>query len=89
MNLEYPGSDTLAINPDTPPGSRPLLRPEPLIKADKLGWLLWDVADIDQQEEYLCEFGMLTHSKEGDTLYMRSYGDGPCIYVIGRALCWD
>lgn len=80
MNIQYPGSDQLKINANAAPGSQPMHRPEALIKADNLAYLIWDVADIEEQESFLLDFGMLTHQKSSDELYMRSYGDSPYVY---------
>ena len=79
MSLEYPGSDGVVIQGDTPPGSRPLQRPEPIIKVDRLEYLLWEVADIAGQEAFLQDFGMHTLQADASTLYMR--GNGPQQYV--------
>lgn len=83
--LLYPGSDELEINPETPPGSRPLQRPEPLVKADAVQYLLWDVADIERQEAFLLDFGMLTAEKQAGHLYMKGYGDAPYLYYGRKA----
>jgi hypothetical protein len=85
MSIQYPGSDQLKINANNAPGSQPMHRPEALIKADKLAYLIWDVADIEEQESFLLDFGMLTHQRSSDELYMRSYRDSPYIYCGRKA----
>jgi catechol 2,3-dioxygenase-like lactoylglutathione lyase family enzyme len=85
MQLEYPGSKTLAISKDTPPGSQPLIRPEAIIKADSLAYLIWDVANIDKQETFLHDFGMLTYKKNATDIYMRGYGSSPYLYYGRKA----
>lgn len=84
MMLEYPGSDSFEIDPTTAPGCKPMVRPQALVRADRLAWLMWDVADFNEQEEFLSQFGMLTHHRDAQHLYMRAYGDAPCVF-IGRA----
>lgn len=89
MSLIYPGSDDAIVNSATPPGSKPVIRPEPIIKADRLEYLLWDIADIAQQQQFLLDFGMHVVSVEGEvdgqgnnkpeSLYMR--GNGPQQYL--------
>lgn len=85
MNLEYPGSELVSINPNTPPGSKPLIRSKPIMKADELTYLLWDVADIDVQQQFLLDFGMLNASKTSDGLLMKTYGTSPYVYVGRKA----
>ena len=85
MQLDYPGSDQLNTQGLTPAGSITVSRPAALIKADKLAYLIWDLPDLDRQETFLQEFGMLTQSKTNDRLYMRSYGESPYIYIARKA----
>lgn len=81
MALVYPGSEGTLVNSVTPPGSRPLLRPEPIVKVDRLAYLLWDVADIAAQEEFLLDFGMCTIVSTTDALIMRGHGSEHYLYV--------
>jgi len=85
MELQYPGSDTLAINKATPPGCQPINKPTAIIKADALAYLIWDVADLEKQETFLTDFGMLTERKTSKELYMRGYGDAPYLYFGRKA----
>jgi hypothetical protein len=81
MGLTYPGSDGAIVSNDTPPGTKPLQRPVPIIKADRLEYLLWDVADIPEQEQYLQDFGMLTVQTDDASLYMRGHGCAHYLYA--------
>ena len=83
--LEYPGSETLVINTSTAPGSQPIIRPNAIIKADSLSFLIWDVADFKKQEEFMQDFGMLTHSKSSSELYMHGYEGSPYLYYGRKA----
>jgi hypothetical protein len=85
MSIHYPGSETLPANTQTPPGSKPLVRPEAIIKADALSYLLWDVADLEKQEDFLIDFGMLTSEKSNDHLLMKTFGSDPYVYVGRKA----
>jgi len=85
MNLEYAGSENLVVNTDTPPGSKPIVCPTPIIKADRLSYLIWDEVDLNKQEAFLLDFGMKTHQKDQQSLYMRSYGDEPYVYYARQA----
>ncbi len=85
MSLDYAGVDAAIMNENTPPGSKPILRPKPIIKVDQLSYLLWDVADLDKQESFLHDFGMLTHEKNHDCIFMRGYDSDPYIYIGRKA----
>ena len=85
MTLVYPGSDQLRLSKDNPPGSKPLRRPPPKVKATRLAYLIWDVADMEEQEQFLQDFGMLTHFKDEESLYMRSYSNSPYLYIGRKA----
>ena len=85
MTLTYPGSENLQISAATPPGCQPIIRPEPIIKANQIAYLIWDVADLDAQEAFLSDFGMVTYKKSKETLFMRSYGNTPYVYVGQKA----
>ena len=78
--LIYPGSEDLEFSSNTPPGLMPLERPKAIIKADALRYFLWDVADLDKQQAFLSDFGMLTAEKTDNQLLMRGYGDDSYIY---------
>jgi len=85
MSLIYPGSEDLVVNTKTPPGSQPLVRGEPIIKVDALSYLLWDVADLDKQQEFLLDFGMLEAERTHERLLMKSYSGAPYVYVGRKA----
>jgi len=84
-NLVYPGSDGAAVNPDSPPGSSPVEVPEPLVQVDRLEYLIWDVADLAKQEEFLLDFGMRTVRRDAQELYMRGYGAAQYLYLGRKA----
>ena len=85
MNLEYAGSEALTINALTPPGSIPIEQVAGCIKADKLIYIIWDVKDLNKQESFLHDFGMKTHEKSAQEIYMRGYGDEPYLYYGRKA----
>ena len=84
MSLIYPGSETLVPNTTTPPGSLPLDRPDPIMSADALCYLLWELPDLDRQSQFLTDFGFLEVEKSTESLIMRGYGDSPYLYVGRR-----
>lgn len=85
MSIEYPGHQGAIINPECPPGSQPIERPEAIIKATSISYLIWDVKDFDKQAYFLNDFGMLTHSKTSQELYMKGYDGAPYIYYGRKA----
>ena len=85
MSLQYAGSDTLMISEETPPGSVPLVRPEAIINVAELSYLIWDVANIDEQAAFLKDFGMKVNEKSHNSLFMRGYGKSPYIYYGRKA----
>ncbi|MEM8500467.1 MAG: VOC family protein [Pseudomonadota bacterium] len=85
MSLVYPGSNTLEISTQTPPGSQPIERPEAVIKVDELTYLLWEAADFETQKTFLLDFGMLLTEESMDALLMRGYSSAPYNYVARKA----
>ena len=75
--LEYPGSEALVIEHGSAPGTTPLVRPKAIIKADRLSYLIGDVANFNKQEEFMNDFGMLTHSKTDKEIYLHGYDGSP------------
>lgn len=85
MNLIYPGSDGVVIDPATPPGCKPVERPDPIIRVDRLEYLLWDVADLSAQAEFLTDFGMHVAVADDRSLYMRGNGVQQYLYLGRKA----
>ncbi|MFT4518910.1 MAG: hypothetical protein ACI9JM_001299 [Halioglobus sp.] len=85
MSLTYPGSEAVKINSVTPPGCKPLNRPEPILKADALSYLIWDIPDLAKQHTFLADFGMLTTESTPTSLLMRGYDGFPYLFVGRKA----
>jgi hypothetical protein len=71
---------------ETPsPGSIPLRRPEPIIRADQIAWVIFDKPDLDKTQRFLTDFGLvLTHDTGEDRLF-RGAGTLPYVYIARRA----
>ena len=82
--LVYPGSETVITSLENPPGSRPMVRPNPIMKADDLCFLLWELPDFEPQHRFLIDFGMLDVERTSESLIMRGYGKSPYLYVGRR-----
>ena len=78
--VNYAGSEEVVHSKDHPPGSRPINRPEPLVKAQRFGCLTWAVPDLDKQQAFLEDFGMILVLKTAKELYMRAHNDLPYVY---------
>ena len=83
--VNYAGSEQVVHSKKHPPGSKPIVRPVALTKAKRFGYLMWAVPDLDKQQGFLEDFGMLTVSKTADNLTMRSYGDLPYVYTATKS----
>jgi catechol 2,3-dioxygenase-like lactoylglutathione lyase family enzyme len=64
---------------------KPLVRPEPLLRATALAWLRFEVPDLDRQRRFLEDFGMQIAQVGADDLYARGSGPSPWFYHARRA----
>jgi len=81
--IVYPGSDQYAPEELTAPGTIPLeLHGEPLIRAVDTAYILFQVPNLDRQQAFLQDFGLMTVESSDKTLYMRGYGRAPYIYEV-------
>jgi catechol 2,3-dioxygenase-like lactoylglutathione lyase family enzyme len=61
-----------------------LERPEPLVKAQTLAFLMFEKPDLEATATFLTDFGMHCVSQTRERLVMRGSGGAPCIYVAQR-----
>ena len=83
-------STVLRTAPEYPEHQRPdhvqrLHRPEPLLKASQLGFLMFDKRDLVRAERFWQDFGLITVSRTADRLVMRAAGSAPAVLVANRA----
>ncbi|WP_052162560.1 VOC family protein [Aquabacterium sp. NJ1] len=76
--------------PEYPESQRPdfvqrLHRPEPLMKARELAFLMFDKRDLVRAERFWQDFGLITVSRTADRLVMRAAGGAPAVLVATRA----
>ncbi|EKO3536465.1 hypothetical protein K1L80_003071 [Vibrio fluvialis] len=79
-----------AILPEWPENIRPTFvqkveGPLPLVKADKLAFLIFERPDLELCERFLIDFGLQLISRDQDTLYLRASGSDACCYVVRRS----
>ncbi len=63
------------------PGEKPITRPEPIVKADRLAWLYFEKPDLARQASFLRNFGFRVEMKNEKTLYARGAGEAPVCYI--------
>jgi catechol 2,3-dioxygenase-like lactoylglutathione lyase family enzyme len=67
-----------------PDGIEKLPRPEPLVKAQSLAFLMFEKPDLDACEAFLSDFGLQRTERNDERLLMRGHGTAPCIYMARR-----
>jgi len=77
----YPGLESYTEEEQKKLGSIRLERPEPLIKVDQLSYILFERPDLDLQESFMQDFGLLTYEKTDDALFMRGRDSEPYCFV--------
>lgn len=77
----YAGLEQYSEEELAAPGTQPIVRPEPLIKADRLSYLLFERPDLDLQERFMTDFGLITVEKSERGLFMRARDSEPVCYV--------
>lgn len=65
-------------------GSKPLQRPQPIIKVDRTAYIMFEKPDLVEQERFLRDFGMTEAANTGDAIYMRGAGTDPYFYVAKK-----
>lgn len=80
-DINYPGSEAQSGAATAAAGTVRIGRPEPLIKADALAYILFNKTDLELQQRFLLDFGMLVAERSSDALYMRGVGPLPYFYV--------
>lgn len=71
--------------PPRPPGSIPLERPEPLIRADDIAWVRFARRDFDATRRFFTDFGLHVAAETPERLLLRGAGPQPCCWVGERA----
>lgn len=69
---------------DCPAFVQPVQRPQALVKADALAFLIFERPDLVQCEKFLTDFGLQLIRREPDALYLRASGSEACCYVVRR-----
>jgi len=85
LEYDYAGSEACPEAEIAAAGTRPIpLGETPLCRAIDTAYLLFTVPDLDLQQGFLEDFGLITVARTEDRLYMRGYGANPYCYVAER-----
>lgn len=77
----YPGSDQYSEQEMAAPGSIQLeLYGEPLVRALDTAYVMFQVPDLQKQQAFLQDFGMVKAGETAEAIYMRGFGSDPFIY---------
>tara|TARA_R110001583_G_scaffold195215_3_gene370537 strand:+ start:1466 stop:2623 length:1158 start_codon:yes stop_codon:yes gene_type:complete len=79
--VNYAGSDAHSASAQAAAGTIKIVRPEPIIKADNLAYILFNKVDLKLQKQFLTDFGMVIAEQSSDAIYMRGTGTLPYFYV--------
>lgn len=62
-------------------GSKPIERPEPLVRVDELAYVLFERPDLDKQRSFLEDFGMQVAKATDKAVFLRGNGRSPWFYA--------
>lgn len=64
---------------------QPARHPAPVVKAQRLAYLLFERPDLDQAQAFLTDFGLQVAQRTETELYLRSNGPYPFCYKVRKA----
>jgi catechol 2,3-dioxygenase-like lactoylglutathione lyase family enzyme len=82
--MNYPGSAELGEEARHNAGSKPLQRPDPLIKVWDVAYVMFEKPDLEKQLDFLQDFGMVLSERSDNTMYLRGCGPSPWFYRVTR-----
>ncbi|BFM14975.1 VOC family protein [Maricurvus nonylphenolicus] len=77
----YPGLEQYTEEELSKLGSVAIACEAPLVKADRIAYVLFERPDLDQQETFLLDFGLVTYENTDNALFMRGCDDQPYCFV--------
>src|SRR5439155_9776717 len=57
-------------------------RPEPIIRADAMEYVMFERRDVSEMSRFLVDFGFVPPSTAGEVCYVRGYGTSPWLVSI-------
>ena len=82
--INYPGAEQQLASAFQAAGSKPVQRPEPLVKVHDIAYVLYEKADFDKQQAFLEDFGMRVAERSDEAVYLRGNGPSPWFYRMTR-----
>lgn len=64
---------------------QPARHPRPIVKAQRLAYLIFERPDLEAAERFLVDFGLRVVQRSADVLYLRAADNAPYCYRIHRA----
>ena len=80
----YLGADQHTEEARVAAGSKPVQRPQPLLRADALAYVLFERPELERQLAFLEDFGMQVAAGDSDALYLKGHGESPWFYGLSR-----
>jgi hypothetical protein len=65
-------------------GSKPIVRPEPIIRADAVAYVLFERPELDRQLAFLQDFGMHVAEASESAIFLRGHGISPWFYCVSK-----
>ena len=56
-------------------------RPDPIVKADHVAYVLFERPELDRQQQFLEDFGMQVAASNDNAVYLRGHGTSPWFYA--------
>ena len=65
-------------------GSKPLVRPDPVVRVDSLAYVMFQRPELEKQLAFLQDFGMQPAEISESAIYLRGHGEAPWFYSAHR-----
>ncbi len=83
-NFTYPGLELHTAEVRELAGTKPPHRPEPIVKANDIAYILFNKTDLALQKRFLVDFGLQVVEETIEALYLRGTGPLPYCYVAHK-----
>ncbi|NGY03313.1 VOC family protein [Solimonas terrae] len=80
-DMNYIGVEKLSAAAVENPGTVRIPRPEPIVKADDVAYIMFCKKSLERQKAFLLDFGMVISAETPEAIYMRGTGPLPYFYV--------
>jgi catechol-2,3-dioxygenase len=80
----YLGADQHSADALSNAGSKPIQRPEPIIRADAVAYVMFERPDLEKQLAFLQDFGMQVAEQNEQAIYLKGHGVSPWFYCASK-----